>query len=80
MGLFDVVDAPAAALRKRGGSLLDSLLEIRADCESMVFLIDQFVLELLCEVLLFGLQHFLTLAEVIANAIDHALDPTIKQL
>lgn len=46
----------------------------------MVFLIDQFVLEFLCEVLLFGLQHFLTLAEVIANAIDHALDPTIKQL
>ena len=79
MGLFNVVDPPAAALRKRGGSLLDSLLKIRANCESMVFLVDQLILEFLCQVLLFGLQHFLALAEGITNAVDHALDPAIKQ-
>ena len=80
VGLLDVVYPPAAALRESRGSLLDSFLEVRAYCQSVVLFVDQLVLQLLCQVLLLGLAHFLALAEVIYNDIDHALDPAVKQL
>ena len=80
MRLFYVVDPPAAALRKGRGSLLNSFLEVRTDCESMIFLVNQFVLEFLLKVLLLRLEHLFAPAEIIAYAIDHVLDSAIKQL